>query len=297
MDFKQLQSYVTCVKFKSLTVASEKLGIAQPTISMHLKNLEDELSTKLINRSSKRFELTDRGEQLYSFAQNILKSRDDLLIKWGEEESTSIRLGISSIYSNYYLPKLILEYNKKNDNAYFAIEQKDSSQIIEGVENGLYDIGLVGMQKENKNLTFKMFHEDTLVLVTPNTQEYADLQLNNEEDLMKILENPIIMREDGSGSGKMVKDLFQKINFDENELHIAAKADNVEIIKNLVIGGFGITLISESVVKDSVESGQLLQFELPTKYAKRELFMVMQKNCVLKDNVTCFIDFVNNFNF
>lgn len=295
MDFKQLESYISCVKYKSLTIASEKIGIAQPTISIHLKNLEEELKTKLINRSAKYFEVTPKGKEFYAFAQNVLKEKSDLLHSWGEEETNTVNLGVSTIYSTYFLPEILLKYSEINDNTYFSIEQKDSKQIINGVKNGVYELGLVGMSVENENLMFDEFFEDTMVLVTPNQEKYSLLKEKNENALVELLKSPIILREDGSGSGKSVSVLLEKMGIKESKLHLVAKMDNIETIKNLVIGGLGVTIISERVVKDCVSKGELLQFDLPPKYSKRSLYIVHQKDCILKDSANDFISFLKKF--
>ena len=70
MEFKQLESYIAIVKYKNLTTAAEALGISQPTISIHLKNLEEELHTRLIIRTAKNFEVTQRGQEFFICAQN-----------------------------------------------------------------------------------------------------------------------------------------------------------------------------------------------------------------------------------
>lgn len=292
MDFKQLESYISCVKYKSLTIASEKIGIAQPTISIHLKNLEDELKTKLINRSAKHFEVTPKGKEFYVFAQNVLKEKEKLLLNWGEKEDNTINLGVSSIYSTYFLPEILLQYSQISKNTYFSIEQKDSKQIIDGIKKGSYELGLVGMSVENENLIFQKFCEDTMILVTPNEEKYALLKQNQENVIEELLKLPIILRENGSGSAKSVSTLFEKMGIEERNLNIIAKMDNIETIKNLVIGGLGITIISEIAVRDCISKGELLQFNLPNNYAKRSLYIVHQKDHILKDSASDFVDFL-----
>ena len=79
MDFKQLQSFISVVRCKSFTEAAEELGISQPTISTHIRILEEELNSRLIVRTAKSFEVTPRGTELFECAQNILKLRDDMI--------------------------------------------------------------------------------------------------------------------------------------------------------------------------------------------------------------------------
>ncbi len=295
MDFKQLQSFIYCVEYKSLSVASEKLGIAQPTISVHLKNLEDELQTKLINRSSKSFQVTAKGKEFYVCAQNILKLRDDLLLNWKKQKSNTIKMGVSTVQSSYILPEILLQYNKSNENIHFIVEQKDSKQIINDVENGVFEIGLVGMSVENENLTFKKFYEDKLVLVTPVNEKFIALKEKSNSVTAEILHEPIILRESGSGSGKIASSLFKEMNFDENKLQVVANMDNIESIKKLVVGGLGISIMSENTVKDYVEDGKLLQFEFDENLAKRPLYIVYQKDHILNKSANDFIAFLTKF--
>ncbi len=295
MDFKQLQSFIYCVEYKSLSVASEKLGIAQPTISVHLKNLEDELQTKLINRTSKSFQVTDKGKEFYVCAQNILKLRDDLILDWKNEKSNTIKMGVSTVQSSHILPEILLEYKKLNENINFIVEQKDSKQIIDNVLKGKFEIGLVGMAVENENLTFAKFYEDKLVLVTPKNNKFMQYKEKSDDVNFEILSEPIILRESGSGSGKVASNLFEEMNFNENKLQVVANMDNIESIKKLVVGGFGVSIMSENTVKDYVKNCELLQFEFNTKSAKRPLYIVYQKDHILNKSTTDFIEFLTEF--
>ncbi len=295
MDFKQLQSFISCVEYKSLSIASEKLGIAQPTISIHLKNLEEELGTKLIYRTSKSFEVTSKGKEFYVCAQNILKLRDDLISDWKNQKSNSIKLGVSTVQSNFILPEILLEYKKINENLHFAIEQKDSKQIISDVENGKFEIGLVGMSKESENLTFEEFYEDKLVLITPATEKFLAFKKQGSMVTESLLKEPIIIRETGSGSGKIASTILKDMGLGENQLQVVANMDNVESIKKLVIGGLGTSIMSENIVREYIETGKLLQFEFPTKFATRPLYIVYQKDHILNQSTMEFINFLTKF--
>ena len=107
MDFKQLQSFISVVRCKSFTEAAEELGISQPTISTHIRILEEELNSRLIVRTAKSFEVTPRGTELFECAQNILKLRDDMINRWNGHDSKVIRLGVSTIPSAYILPEIL----------------------------------------------------------------------------------------------------------------------------------------------------------------------------------------------
>ena len=79
MEFKQLQSFVAVVQQKSFTKAAEELYLSQPTISTHIYQLEEELHTKLILRTTKSIAITPKGMELYNYATNILELKQRML--------------------------------------------------------------------------------------------------------------------------------------------------------------------------------------------------------------------------
>lgn len=295
MEFKQLQSYVEIIKHKNLTTAAEALGISQPTISIHLKNLEDELNSKLVIRTAKNFEITKRGQEFYECAQNILKLRNDLLEKWNGHEAEIIRLGVSTIPSAYILPEVLPKFGNIYENVYFSIEQLDSQKIIDEVHKGSYDAGLVGMRVEDDLLFFEKFYQDKMVLITPVNEKYLEMKNEKKDYLTDLMKAPMILREEGSGSGKSASLFLEKMGIREEQLQIVARLNDQEAIKNLVAGGLGISIISEKAVEDYVGAKRLLKFDLPKEYTGRTLYIVYQKNYILKKCVQTFIQFLKQY--
>ena len=107
MELKQLQSFCAVVKYKSFTKAAEKLYLSQPTVSTHVRQLEEEFQTSLIVRTTKSVEVTPRGQELYECACNIVNLRDNLMRSWSDEDEKMIRIGASTIPSAYMLPQIL----------------------------------------------------------------------------------------------------------------------------------------------------------------------------------------------
>lgn len=110
MEFKQLQSFVAVVDYGSFTKASEKLFISQPTISTHIRMLEDEFQSCLLVRTTKSIELTPRGQEFYECAVSILSLKNHLIESWTNESRNVIHMGTSTIPSTYLLPELLPAY-------------------------------------------------------------------------------------------------------------------------------------------------------------------------------------------
>ena len=295
MEFKQLESYIAIVKYKNLTTAAESLGISQPTISIHLKNLEEELHTRLIIRTAKNFEVTQRGQEFFVCAQNILKLRDDLVNSWNGREAEIIRMGVSTIPSAYILPEVLPAFGKEHENVYFSIDQMDSQKVIDEVHKGTYDLGLVGMKTEDELLAFEQFYRDRLVVITPVKEKFLRMKEQTEMSVEILFQEPMILREEGSGSGKSAGRYLEKMGIKEEKLHVAARINDQESIKNLVAGGLGISIVSEKAVKDYVESRRLLQFSLPEEFSGREFYIVYQKNYILKECAEEFVKFLKSY--
>lgn len=295
MDFKQLQSYIAVVKYKSFTIAAEKLGISQPTISTHIRILEGELDSQLVTRTSKNFEITPRGWELYECAQSILKLRDDMVDRWNGKEPKVIRLGASTIPSAYILPEVLPAYEKQHRDVCFVIEQGDSRGIIEAVHKGSFDIGLVGMRMDDDALEFQQFYQDHMVLITPVTERYLAMQERDPIPLKELLAEPMILREQGSGTGKSAEQLLEKLGIPGDSLSVTARINDPESIKNLVAGGLGVSIISEKAVQGYMEPQRLLKFELPRDLSERQFYMIYQKGYILKDYVDEFSDHLMKF--
>ena len=295
MDFKQLQSYITAVKFKSFTMAAEKLGISQPTISTHIRILEAELDARLVCRNAKSFEITQKGWEVYESAQEILKIWEGMLNRWGEEESKVIRMGVSTIPSAYILPEVLPEFKKQYEDVCFEISQEDSRAIIDAVRNGSYDIGLVGMKTDEETLEFQPFYHDRMVLITPVTERYRAMREQNPVPLKALFAEPMILRERGSGSRRSAERFMEEMGISEKQLFVIARMNDQEAIKNLVAGGMGLSIISEKAVQDSLDSNRLLKFDLPGEPANRQFYMIYQKGRLLKEYAKQFGDYLLHY--
>lgn len=298
MELKQLESYVAVVEYGSFTKAAEKLFISQPTISIHIQMLETELQTTLLERHTKRLEVTERGRELYECASDMLGLRDRLLKSWSEEEQKTIHIGSSTIPSSYVLPEVLPLYKKQYPETLFAIHQGDSQEILEGLYAGSYQVGLVGMQVEEDGINCIPFYEDRLVLITANTPYFAEKKSLFDENKGKkiirqlLLTQPMIVREKGSGSKKYADKALRKLDINEEELNILARLNDSEAIKNMVIEGMGIAIISEKAVRRGVKNGQLIAFPLPKNIARRNLNIIYREKNLNKCHERQFIDFI-----
>lgn len=293
MDFKQLQSFVTVVQEESFTQAAGRLFVSQSTVSTHIHQLESELNTKLILRTTKSLQITPKGRELYEYALNILELKERMIQACSIESRRIIHLGASTIPSAYILPQLLADFGKLYQDIYFIIHQSDSQGIINGLKDGLFNLGFIGMSFEDSDFCCQPFSKDRMVVITPVNEHFLQYKQQKENVLPELLREPLILREKGSGSKKMADNFLAHSGISEDELQIIARVNDQETIKNLVAGGMGISIISEKAAHNFLQEKRLLAFELPQAFSERSLYLIYRKNYLLPSYVKEFLGFIS----
>lgn len=292
MDFRQLKSFTAVVEHKSFSKAAEKLHSAQPTISTHIRTLEEELNTRLILRTTKTIEVTPRGWEAYRYATKILDLRDRIMESCTADSRRIIRLGASTIPATYILPDILPKYAEKCPGTYFVSNQVHSQEVVEGVLDGRYDVGMTGVRAEREGLACVPFCKNKLVLITPVTEQYLRLQNRIHPPIGELLREPIVLRE--IGSKKSANRYLDSLGIREEELNVVARVNDQETVKNMVMKGMGVSLISDIAARDFVRERRLLQFELPDYDAGQELYLVYRSRFGAQPEVEDFVNFVQH---
>ncbi|MGN0266419.1 MAG: selenium metabolism-associated LysR family transcriptional regulator [Lachnospiraceae bacterium] len=291
MDFKQLEAFVTAVDCNSFSEAAKKLFLTQPTISAHISALEKELHTKLILRTTKKMELTFRGQQFYEYAVNILNMRNNIINDFTGGTRKVITFGVSTIPSSYILPELLSSFSRQAPGIVFNVLQSDSKKVINKVLDGTIDFGLTGAVSDSNDCVYIPFFQDELTLAAPATSYYQHLKESNVP-LKRILQEPIIMRENGSGTQKEIEKFLSAQEIDLASLHIIARMNDLESIKRSIVCGLGISFVSTLSIKDLLENGQILEFSTDGVRHKRNLYLVYNKRRIHKPHVMEMIQFL-----
>ena len=295
MEMKHLVAYAAVVRLGSFSRAAEELYIAQPTISLHVRQLEEELQTRLLIRTTKNIEVTEKGREVYEYAVNILQLRDRIVEKCAGGEQRIIRLGASTIPSAYILPEVLPAFVKKHPSIYFTIDQGDSRSVAEKLAEGVIDIGLIGMKPASRELEAEPFYEDMVVIITPVREPFLSMKENGTATLEKLFREPVILREEGSGSLKAANTFLANAGYSEADLQIAARTNDPETIKNLVVQGMGISMISSKAAEDYSRENRLLVFSFPEISGRRTLYIATRKHAEAAEPVQSFLRFLRAF--
>ena len=180
ISLKQLEVFVAVVEYGGFTRAAEELFFNQSTISAHISLLEQALGKELFVRSNRRHvRLTSDGEQVYPIAKRILGDCDTLRTLFATEKAgQTLSLGASTVPGQYLLPDYLSNFLKKEKDFRYSLRRGDSAQVHQMLKDGEISLGFVGAISEPNTVDYYPLAEDKLVLVTPNTPYYRQLQEN-----------------------------------------------------------------------------------------------------------------------
>lgn len=295
MNLKQLEAFVQVSESGSFSRAAKELYLTQPTISAHIASLEKELSVRLFVRNTKEVGLSDDGKELYKYARQIVdleKKIEERFCAKDTGEKRCITIAASTIPAQYLLPKVLIRFNEKYPDEQIKIIETDSTKVVTQIIDHMADVGFTGTVLEKKHCKYIPFYKDELVIVTPNTERYQRLKEEQTENIHWLLEEHVIMREEGSGTRKEARKQLKRAGINPAELDVIASIENQETIKKSVRQGMGVSILSRLATKDETRDGYILAFPIPKSDNGRDINLVYNKNYQLSNSAERFIKIV-----
>jgi len=293
MDFRQLEAFVATVDHQSFSAAAEVLFLSQPTISSYIHSLEQELQTQLIRRTTKKFEVTPDGHQLYGYAKSLLQLQQKAISELSNTQLRDLHIGVSSVPGQCILPRLLALYREAFPEVKVHVTHMDSMDIIRQVESGTLDIGLVGRKTEGK-CVFEPIAQDELVVAVPNNSYFQE-RLERNIDVHALMKEPFIMRTERSGTQWETEQLLQRLGITEQSLHIVARVNDAHALQNYVRQGLGIAIVSRRMIEEDVQTGNLLMYTLGKHAKVREFYLVYQDGPYLPKSAISFIQHLKKY--
>jgi DNA-binding transcriptional LysR family regulator len=281
----QLNIFSKVVEEKSFSKAAESIYLSQSTVSTHINNLEKFLGRKLFDRLGKEVVLTYFGERLYSYAKEMLALQEMMLFSLKEMTIEGhIRIAASTVPAQYIVPKLISRFSKKYPGIKITLNSLDSKNVAESLVKGKSDCGFLGNQYFPDELQFIPIKEEKLIFVTP-----PEYHFSNNVSIKDITTLPFLFRKSSSGTQVFIEKTLLKANVDITGLNIIGHFESVQIIKQCVKEGMGVSIISEVAASDYVQQNFIRAYELKEFTEKRTFYLAYNKARTLSPAVNEFI--------
>lgn len=274
MELKYIEIFCTVVELKSFSKAAQALHLTQPTISVHIKALEDEFSTKLLDRLGRTILPTPDGEILYRYAKEIVTLKENARRAMERVTGTvsgKLIIGASTIPGEYVLPQVLARFKKAYPDVIPTLRIADSNDIYASVLGGEVDLGVVGSAVKDKNIVTRKYLGDEIVLAAPSTYKASILQ---KDDFRTV---PLLVREKGSGSRSSIEEQLGRIGLTLDTLNIIAEIGSSQALIQAVKAGMGLAFTSRRSIQDEIERGTLKAVKVKGILIQRNFYVLTHR--------------------
>jgi DNA-binding transcriptional LysR family regulator len=273
MNLKKLEAFIMVVEKNSFSEAAAVLKSSQPSVSLKVKSLEDELGFELLDRGASGIRPTPAGILVYTAAKDIANRWRTLEGELGEFQGTltgTLTIGASTIPGTYLLPGWVKNFRSLFPKVDVKIEIGDSKKILEKLQNHQIDAAIIGMKVESRLLKSKPVALDSLVLVTP--VEHPLVQ-SASADFSQIQQYDFVLREEGSGTRKMMEQYLAEKGQSIEDLTVAVSIGSTESVIAAVEAGLGISFLSRLAAMPAQKAGRIKIVETFEPY-ERKFYLV-----------------------
>jgi LysR family transcriptional regulator, transcriptional activator of the cysJI operon len=258
----------------SFRKAAEELYLTQPAVSLQIKALEEDIGVQLFDRTGTRIALTEAGKVLLGYALQshaLFAQAEQEIAALSGDHAGALALGASTTVAQYILPRLLGEFSREHPRVHPTMISGNTEQIVEAVEGQKIELGLIEGPARSRDVKTEPFLEDELVLIVPAAHEWAEVK---SVSCTEIAAAPLLMRERGSGTRRVVEIALARQGVKTNSLHIVMELDSTEAIKSAVEAGLGIGFVSRwAMQKDSRLDSSFRIVEVKALRIKREFLL------------------------
>jgi DNA-binding transcriptional LysR family regulator len=255
MELRLLRTFKAVANAGSFTHAASRIHLTQAAVSVHIRQLEEELGAPLFLRVNKKLYLTEAGSALLAHAETILHAHDEAKAELSNLNGPSrgrLRLGVASTAVTVHpLPEILSEIKRKHALIDLSVVGGTSERIIEQILAGAVDAGLISLPVEASDVLTEVLRSDNLVAVISPKHKLARARAITAEELTA---EPLILGEHGGNTRRLIDLFFEKSGLVPK---IIMELQRTEAIIKMVELGFGATILPQAAVRTSVARGTL----------------------------------------
>ncbi|GFE58890.1 selenium metabolism-associated LysR family transcriptional regulator [Geobacter sp. AOG1] len=273
MNLKQLEVFLAVADTGSFSRGAEATFLTQSTVSQHIAALEKEFDLRLLDRTGRGALMTEGGKLLHDHARQILAdvtTVGHVMRRFRGVEEAVLRVGGSNIPGDYLIPAALPLLLERFPGLQVTLVQGDSHEILEKLTRETVEIGIVGSADSREDVDFEPLVRDRIRLVIGHGHRWRD---RDEIALADLIEEPLILREDGSGTGKALAAALQQAGISIDKLTIKARLGSNEAVKQAVTSGVGVAFMSELSTGRELERGELAAIDVKGLQVVRSFYI------------------------
>jgi DNA-binding transcriptional LysR family regulator len=287
INFNQFRIFFYVAKNMSFTLAASELFITQPAVTNQVKTLEDVLNFKLFKKRANKIYLTEEGKLIYPYAKRIVELEKEIEIAVKDINKLYrgiLRFGTTTTFVPLFMSSVVKNFNEKYPNIKIQISEGSSLSIIHRLVNFENDVGLIAKVEDHPEINFIHIITEEVPLIVGPDHPFAKKDSISFQEMSK---EPIIIKDKGSGTRKLVIELFTKHNCTPN---ILLETSNTEFMKQLVHRREGISFLVKSAIIDEVKKGKLHIVPIVNEKIELDVYFAYFKNHSLSLVLSAFFE-------
>ncbi|XID95231.1 LysR family transcriptional regulator [Paenibacillaceae bacterium WGS1546] len=281
LNVHQLHIFYTVAERGSFSAAALALHMTQPAVTMQVQALEERFGTKLLNRTTKRLELTEAGHRLLPQARKaveLMRDTDEMMMQYAEDLKGRLQFAASLTMGEYVLPRLLGPFLRKFPELSIDMKVMNTTEIIDAVAHQGLDFGIIEAPCDVPGLDAEPVMDDELLLIAPADHPFA---AKEQVTLEEAIREPLVLREKGSGTRQIMEDELLRHGVTEDRLRVVSEFGSTGAVKSAVEAGLGLSLLSIWTIKHELALGLLKPVRIAGVAFGRQFYSVKLRSALL----------------
>jgi DNA-binding transcriptional LysR family regulator len=277
IEITKLQIFIHAAETLSFSEAAKRTNLTQPTVSHHIKKLEQEVGAQLFMREGNNLKITEAGRLLLPWARKLIRqaiSLQDLMSSVNEMIVGHLRIACSTTAGKYLLPLLAARFREHNPGINVSILRCLSEQVTSQILEGDANLAVVSHEAFEQGMELQEFFTDHVSLIAPANHPWASLESIQPDDL---LDEPIILREPTSGTRKVLLSELAKFDISYDDLNIFLELGNAEAIVETVAAGYGVSFVSRLATACNLQNKDVVEVLIEGVDLTRKIYMIRKE--------------------
>jgi DNA-binding transcriptional LysR family regulator len=273
MNIDRLKVFLDAAQTLSFSETAQHLHVTQPTVSKYIRDLEQSLDVRLFDRAGAGLSLTEAGKVLLPWARRLLhdaNSMQAMMASLQDDVVGELRIACSTTAGKYVLPQLAARFCQHFPNVKVRILACTPEDVTIRLLDEDAHIGVLSREIPEAGLESQEFFRDKITLIVPASHRWA---FRKKIEASELLEEPLIMREETSGTLRVVLSELTKFDISLGDLNIFMELGNAEAIVRTVAAGYGVAFVSEMATACPLERGNVIDLEVEGLNLMRRIYM------------------------
>jgi DNA-binding transcriptional LysR family regulator len=273
VDLDKIMTFLRAAETLSFSEAAKRLHLSQPTVSHHIKTLEEEMHVVLFTRTPGGLQLTEAGRLLVPWARRLVhdsNSMEAMMSSIQQDVVGELRITCSTTAGKYVLPQIAARFCQRYPGVEVRILACTPEDVTLRLLEGQAHLGVLSREVLDAGLESQEFLRDTITLIVPANHPWAFRRMI---DPVELMEEPLIIREETSGTRRVMLSELAKHDIGLDDLNIFMELGNAEAIVRTVAAGYGIGFVSQLATACPLERGSVVNLQVSGLDLVRTIYM------------------------